>query len=186
MSRRPATRCFGPSSSFRGRLSSHGRSKKPKTLQGGVLAGSCTHVYRHGRLGRRGLKAPAFINFEPGATYRGENERFPSSTTVPPPQLRRLCHVGGEAPCLDLGESSATSIEQINFHFAAVRAQPPVSHMAAALVPTFCSLYCTLHALCATDHNTLLEALVCMTVDAEQIFEKDHSISAHELALLLW
>ena len=46
--------------------------------------------------------------------------------------------------------------------------------------------YCTLHALCATDHNTLLEALVCMTVDAEQIFEKDHSISAHELALLLW
>jgi len=25
-----------------------------------------------------------------------------------------------------------------------------------------------------------------MTVDAEQIFEKDHSISAHELALLLW
>jgi hypothetical protein len=46
--------------------------------------------------------------------------------------------------------------------------------------------YCTLHALCATDHNTLLEALVRMTVDAEQIFEKDHSISAHELALLLW
>jgi hypothetical protein len=32
----------------------------------------------------------------------------------------------------------------------------------------------------------LLEALVCMTVDAEQIFEKDHPISAHELALLLW
>jgi hypothetical protein len=114
------------------------------------------------------LKAPAFINFEPGATYRGENERFPSSTTVPPPQLRRLCHVGGEAPCLDLGESSATSIEQINFHFAAVRAQPPVSHMAAALVPTLCSLYGMFSAPCATDHNALLEALVRMTVDRRE------------------
>jgi len=31
------------------------RSKKPKALQDGVLAGSCTHVYRHGRLGGRGL-----------------------------------------------------------------------------------------------------------------------------------
>jgi hypothetical protein len=26
-----------------------------------------------------------------------------TSTTVPPPQLGRLCHVGGDAPCLDLG-----------------------------------------------------------------------------------
>jgi hypothetical protein len=51
--------------------------------------------------------------------------------------------------------------------------------MAAALVATFCSLYGTFGAPCATDHNALLEAPVRMTVDAEQTFEKDHSISAH-------
>jgi hypothetical protein len=32
-------------------------------------------------------------------------------------------------------------------------------------------------ALCATDHNALQEAIVWMTVDAEQTLEKDHSIS---------
>jgi hypothetical protein len=32
---------------------------------------------------------------------------------------------------------------------------------------------------CATDHNALLEALVWMTIDAEQAFEKDHSIPGH-------
>jgi hypothetical protein len=57
--------------------------------------------------------------------------------------------------------------------------EPPVSHTAAALVPTFGSLYSTFGAPCATDHNALLEALVWMTIDAEQAFEKDHSISEH-------
>jgi hypothetical protein len=63
-------------------------------------------------------------------------------------------------------------VEQIDFYFDAVRMKAPVSHMAAALVPTFCSLYGTFGAPCATDHNALLEALVVMTVDAGQIFEK--------------
>jgi hypothetical protein len=70
-------------------------------------------------------------------------------------------------------------IEQIDFHFEAVCVKPPVSHMAAALVPTFCSLHGTFGAPCATDHNALLEALVRMTIDAEQAFEKNHSISGH-------
>jgi hypothetical protein len=51
--------------------------------------------------------------------------------------------------------------------------------MTAALKPTFGRLYGTLDALCATDHDGLLEAPGCMTVEAEQIFEKAHSISGH-------
>jgi hypothetical protein len=43
----------------------------------------------------------------------------------------------------------------------------------------FADLYGTFGAPCATDHNALLEALVWMTIDAEQAFEKDHSISEH-------
>jgi hypothetical protein len=74
---------------------------------------------------------------------------------------------------------SVSPAQQIDFHFEAVRVKPPVSHAAAALIPTFCSLYGTFGAPCATDHNALLEALVWMTVDAEQNLEKDHSISAH-------
>jgi hypothetical protein len=70
-------------------------------------------------------------------------------------------------------------VEQIDFYFDAVRMKAPVSHMAAALVPTFCSLYGTFGAPCATDQNALLKALVWMTVDAKQTFEKDHSISGH-------
>ena len=57
--------------------------------------------------------------------------------------------------------------------------KPPVSYTTAALVPTFRSLYGTFDAPCATDHNALLEALVWMPIDAEQTFEKDHSISGH-------
>jgi hypothetical protein len=56
--------------------------------------------------------------------------------------------------------NSISPVEQIDFHFEAVRVKPPVSHTAAALVPTFCSLYGTFGAPCATDHNALLEALV--------------------------
>jgi len=78
-----------------------------------------------------------------------------------------------------LAFGSASPVEQIDFHFEAVRVKPPISHTAATLVPTFCSLYGTFDAPCATDHNALLEALVCMTIDAEQTLEKDHSIAAH-------
>ena len=74
---------------------------------------------------------------------------------------------------------SVRPVEQIDFHFKSVCVKPPVSHTAAALVPTFCSLYGTFDAPCATDHNALLKVLVWMTVDAEQAFEKDHSIAAH-------
>jgi hypothetical protein len=75
-------------------------------------------------------------------------------------------------------------VEQIDFYFDAVRMKAPVSHMAAALVPTFCSLYGTFGAPCATDQNALLKALVWMTIDAKQTFEKDHSISGHGDLLL--
>ena len=75
-------------------------------------------------------------------------------------------------------EDSVSPVRQIDFHFEAVRVKPPVSDAAAALIPALCSLYGAFGAPCATDHNALLEALVWMTVDAEQAFEKDHSISA--------
>jgi hypothetical protein len=51
--------------------------------------------------------------------------------------------------------------------------------MDEALIPTFGGLYGTLDAPCATHHDALLKAPVCMTVDAEQIFKKARSISAH-------
>ena len=70
---------------------------------------------------------------------------------------------------------SVSPVQQINFHFEAVRVKPPVSHAAAALVPTFCGLYGAFGAPCATDHDALLEILVWMTVDPEQNLEKDHS-----------
>jgi hypothetical protein len=57
--------------------------------------------------------------------------------------------------------------------------------MAAALKPTFGRFYGTLDASCATDHDGLLEAPRCMTVEAEQIFEKAHSISGHGSKSLL-
>ncbi|MGC1358004.1 MAG: hypothetical protein WA851_19835, partial [Xanthobacteraceae bacterium] len=80
---------------------------------------------------------------------------------------------------------SVSPIEQIDLQFEAVRVQPPVSYMAPARIQTLCSLDGTFDALCATDHNALLNALVRMTVDAEQSFEKAHSISAHDLQVLL-
>jgi hypothetical protein len=94
----------------------------------------------------------------------------PVSFTLSAKVSRRRAPVPGQ---------SVRPVEQIDFYFDAVRMKAPVSHMAAALVPTFCSLYGTFDAPCATDHNALLEALVRMTVDAEQALEKDHSISAH-------
>jgi hypothetical protein len=69
--------------------------------------------------------------------------------------------------------------EYIDLQLNAVRVTPPVSHMAAALIPTFGRLYGTLDAFCATDHDGLLKAPGRMTVEAEQIFEKAHSISGH-------
>jgi hypothetical protein len=105
------------------------------------------------------LPEPPRLSFITQATRRAMPLQLLGRPSVAFQQRRQLCHVGGDVPGFVLGESSATPVEQIDFHFAAVRVQPPVSHMAAALVPTFCSLYCTLHALFATDHNTLLEAL---------------------------
>jgi hypothetical protein len=54
-----------------------------------------------------------------------------------------------------------------------------ISRLAAALVPPLGSLYRPFNAPGATDDNALLKAPVCTTVDAEQISEKSHSISAH-------
>jgi hypothetical protein len=84
-----------------------------------------------------------------------------------------------EASCRSRVRVSVRPVEQIDFHFEAVRAKPPVSHTASALVATFCSLYGTFDAPCATDHKALLEAFIWMTIDAEQTLEKDHSIAAH-------
>jgi hypothetical protein len=69
--------------------------------------------------------------------------------------------------------------EYIDLQLDAVRVTPPVSHMAAALIPTFGRLYGTLDTFCATDHDGLLKAPGRMTVEAAQIFEKAHSISGH-------
>jgi hypothetical protein len=69
--------------------------------------------------------------------------------------------------------------EYIDLQLNAVRVTPPVSHMAAALIPAFGRLYGTLNASCATDHDGLLKAPGRMTVQAAQIFEKAHSISGH-------
>jgi hypothetical protein len=89
---------------------------------------------------------------------------------------------GFNCPAAAVPGESVRPVEQIDFYFDAVRMKAPVSHMAAALVPTFRSFYGTFSAPCATDHNALLEALVRMTVDAEQNLEKDHSISGHGIA----
>jgi hypothetical protein len=56
----------------------------------------------------------------------------------------------------------------------------PVSQMAAAFEPTFGHLDGTVGAFCAADHDALLEASELMPVGAEQVFEKAHSISAHD------
>ena len=45
--------------------------------------------------------------------------------------------------------------EYIDLQLNAVRVTPPVSHMAAALIPTFGRLYGTLDTFCATDHDGL-------------------------------
>jgi hypothetical protein len=49
--------------------------------------------------------------------------------------------------------------------------------MAVALIPTLGRRYGTFDAFRATDYDALLKAPVGMTIEAEQIFEKDHSIS---------
>jgi hypothetical protein len=65
--------------------------------------------------------------------------------------------------------------EYIDLQLNAVRVTPPVSHMAAALIPTFGRLYGTLDAFCATDHDGLLKVPGRMTVQAAYA----HSISGH-------
>jgi hypothetical protein len=57
--------------------------------------------------------------------------------------------------------------------------------MAEAFIPKFGRLYGAVDASRATDHDGLLEAPECMTVEAEKIFEKAHSISAHGCKSLL-
>jgi hypothetical protein len=76
-----------------------------------------------------------------------------------------LAFGGFNCPAAAVPGESIRPVEQIDFYFDAVRMKAPVSHMAAALVPTLCSLYGMFSAPCATDHNALLEALVRMTVD---------------------
>ena len=46
--------------------------------------------------------------------------------------------------------------------------------------PVFGRLDGTVGVFSATDHDALLEASELMTVGAEQVFEKAHSISAHD------
>ena len=46
--------------------------------------------------------------------------------------------------------------------------------------PVFGRLDGTVGVFGATDHDALLEASELMTVGAEQVFEKAHSISAHD------
>jgi hypothetical protein len=53
--------------------------------------------------------------------------------------------------------------------------------VATAFKPTFRRLDGTIGASGATDHDALLEASELMPVGTEQVFEKAHSISAHEL-----
>jgi hypothetical protein len=66
----------------------------------------------------------------------------------------------------------------INLQFNAVGAKSPASHMAVAvLIPALGRRYGTFDAFRATDYDALLKAPVGMTIEAEQIFEKDHSIS---------
>jgi hypothetical protein len=52
--------------------------------------------------------------------------------------------------------------------------------MAAAFKPTFGRLDGTVDASGATDHDALLETFELMPVGAEEVFEKTHSISAHD------
>jgi hypothetical protein len=59
--------------------------------------------------------------------------------------------------------------------------EPPVSQIAATFKPTFSRLDGTVDAFGAADHDALLEASQLMPVGTEQVFEKAHSISAHEL-----
>ena len=86
--------------------------------------------------------------------------------------------VSGDAPRFFLLRLSK-SCQQIDFHFEAVCMKPPVSHTAAALVPTFCSLNGTFGALLARQ-NTMFAGGICLDDRrCQQNLEKDHSISAH-------
>jgi hypothetical protein len=83
-----------------------------------------------------------------------------------------LAFGGFNCPAAAVPGESVRPVEQIDFYFDAVRMKAPVSHMAAALVPTLCSLYGMFSAPCATDHNALLEALVRMTVAPRRTLKK--------------
>ena len=79
--------------------------------------------------------------------------------------------------------SGSCSDMLIHLQLNTVRVKPPISHTAAAFKSTLGRLDGPFDASSATDHDTLLEALACMTVDAEQIFKKAHSISAHGILI---
>ena len=78
------------------------------------------------------------------------------------------------------GCSLTDSRSEIDLQLHTVGMESPVSQMATAFKPTFGRLDGTVGVFSATDHDALLEASELMTVGAEQVFEKAHSISAHD------
>ena len=79
----------------------------------------------------------------------------------------------------ELGSTHEVSGRYLDLQLNPVRVKPPITHMAAALIQTFRGLNGPFGTFCTTDHDALLKTPVVMTIDAEQIFEKAHSISAH-------
>jgi hypothetical protein len=73
---------------------------------------------------------------------------------------------------------AAPANDDLQLHTVGV--EPPISQMAAAFKPTFGRLNGTVGASGATDHDALLEASELMPVGAELVFEKVHSIPAHD------
>jgi hypothetical protein len=73
------------------------------------------------------------------------------------------------------------SRSEIDLQLHTIGVEPPVSQMAAAFKPTFGRLDGAVDAFGAADHDALLEASELVPVGAEQVFEKAHSISAHDL-----
>jgi|SRR6516164_3147078 len=77
--------------------------------------------------------------------------------------------------------SLTDSRSEIDLQLHTVGMESPVSQMAAAFKPTFGRLDGAVSAFSAADHDALLEASELMPVGTEQVFEKAHSISAHDL-----
>ena len=89
-----------------------------------------------------------------------------SARRFPPPR-QRIC-------------SLTDSRSDIDLQLHTVGMESPVSQMAAAFQPTFGRFDGTVGTFGAADHDALLEASELMPVGAEQVFEKAHSISAHD------